>query len=146
MRCGKNYWPAVAFTFYATFKRAINRPKSDPRLFFFSNSFINGPAFIISGKKLIIFFHCARECKGKNIQIIINPRFYFTDTRKQLWNCCNIYESAVSITSPLKTITDPNWNKNGQNRPKNGSKANFLFSRSSRYNCPTFYEKKISVL
>ena len=29
----------------------------------------------------------------------------FTDARKQLWNCCNIYESAVSITSPQKTIT-----------------------------------------
>ena len=25
---------AVAFTFCATFKRAINRPKTDPRLFF----------------------------------------------------------------------------------------------------------------
>ena len=46
-------------------------------------------------------------CKGKDVQIIINPRLLFTDTRKQLWNCCNIYESAVSITSQLKTITDP---------------------------------------
>ena len=44
---------------------------------------------------------------GKDVQIIINPRFYFTETQKQLWNCCNIYESAVSITSSLKTITNP---------------------------------------
>ena len=49
----ENYWPAMAFTFCTTFKRAINRPKTDPRLFL------------------------------------------------------TIYESAVSITSPLRTITDP---------------------------------------
>ena len=80
--------------------------------FFFSNLFINGQAFIISKKKIL---YCARECKRKDIQIIINPQFYFTDMRKQLWNCFNIYESAVSITSPLKTITDPlkeiKWSK-----------------------------------
>ena len=58
-------------------------------------------------KKYSFFLYCARECKVKDIQIIINPRFYFTDTRKQLWICCNIYESVVSITSPLKTTTDP---------------------------------------
>ena len=62
-------------------------------------------------KKITNFFSIvqgsARECKGKDVKIIINPRFYFTDTRKQLWNCCNIYNSAVSITSLLKTITDP---------------------------------------
>ena len=34
LRCGNNYWPAVAFTFCATFKKAIDRPKNDPRLFF----------------------------------------------------------------------------------------------------------------
>ena len=55
MRCG-NYWLAVAFTFCATFKRAIKRPNSDPRLFFFSNLFINWQAFIISGKKNTNFF------------------------------------------------------------------------------------------
>ena len=69
---------------------------------------MNVQAFIISGKKVYYFFlYCARECKGKDVQININPRFHFTDMCKQLWNCCNIYESAVSITSPLKTITDP---------------------------------------
>ena len=47
------------------------------------------------------FYHFRKK------RLLINPRFYFTDTRKQLWNCCNIFESAVSITSPLKTITDP---------------------------------------
>ena len=72
LRCGKNDWHAVAFIFWATFKRAKNRPKSDPRLFFL-NLFLNVQAFIISGKK-----------------------------------------------------------------------PNFLYARSSRYNCPTFYEKKIS--
>ena len=74
----------MAFTFCATFKRAINKPKTDLRLFFFSNLSIN--------------------VSFQEKKFIINPRFYFTDTRKQLWN---IYESAVSITSPLKTITDP---------------------------------------
>ena len=59
LRSETNYWdaekitdpPAVAFTFCATSKRAINRPKTDPRLLFFLNLFINGQAFIISGKK-----------------------------------------------------------------------------------------------
>ena len=50
------------------------------------------------------------ECKGKNVKIIINPRFYFTDKRKQLWNCC--YQSAE----------DNYWsserNKNGLTEPK----------------------------
>ena len=46
MRCGKNYRPAVVFTFWATFKRIIYRPKIDPQLFFLLNLFINGQAFI----------------------------------------------------------------------------------------------------
>ena len=58
-------------------------------------------------KKLLIFSLLCKGVQGKRPKIIINPRFYFTDTQKQLWNCSNIYESAVSITSPLKTITDP---------------------------------------
>ena len=33
------------------FQKIHKRLKSDPRLFFFSNLFINGQAFIISGKK-----------------------------------------------------------------------------------------------
>ena len=115
LRSENNYWeagpwPAVASTFCATFKGARNRPKTDPRLFFFSKLFINGQAFIISGKKIWIFsllYFCARECKGKVVKIIINQRFNFTDTWKQLWNCCNIYESAMSITSRLKTVSDP---------------------------------------
>jgi len=105
LRCGKHYWPAVAFTFCVTFKRAINRPKTDPQLFFFSNFFINGQAYIISGTKIINFFSIGKGVQG--IIIFINPCFNFTDTEKQLWNCYNIYESAVTITSPLKTITDP---------------------------------------
>ena len=81
--------------------------------------------------------------KGKDVKIIINPRFYFTDTQ-QIWNCY-IYESAVSITSPLKTITNPLKEiKMVKTDPKKGSKPNFLFARSSRYNCPTFWEKKNS--
>ena len=34
------------------------------------------------------FLYCARESKGKDVKIITNPRFYFTDTRKQIWNYC----------------------------------------------------------
>ena len=58
-------------------------------------------------KKYYFFLYCARECKGNDVHMIIWPRFYLSDTRAQLWKCCNIYESPVSITSPLKTITDP---------------------------------------
>ena len=107
MRCGKNYWPAVAFTFWATFRRAINRPKNWPPTIFFSriHSSMDKLLSFQETKITNFFLYCARECKGKEAKIIINPQFYFTDTRKQLWNCCNIYESAVSITSPLKTIT-----------------------------------------
>ena len=90
-----------------TFKRAINRPNTDPRLFFSPKLFINWQAFIISEKKILIFSLLCKGVQGKRHKIIINPWFYFTDTRKQLWNCCNIYESTMSITSPLKTITDP---------------------------------------
>ena len=50
------------------------------------------------------FLYCARE---KDVQIISNLWLYFTYTCKQLWNCYNIYEPAVSINSPLKTNTDP---------------------------------------
>ena len=112
MKCGKNDWPAVVFTFCATFKRAIHRPKITSDYFFLSNLFINGQAFIISGEKNTNFFSIVQgSAREKTYKIIINPRFYFTDTQKQLWNCCNIYESAVSITSPLKDIkmvkTDP---------------------------------------
>jgi len=75
---------------------AINRPKIDPQLFFYSR-IITGQAVIILGKKKILYF--GRECKGKYIKIISNLRFYYTDTRKQLYNCCNIggvnYYSAV---------------------------------------------------
>ena len=45
----------VVFTFCASFKRAINRPKTDPRqFFFFSYLFINGQAFIETYKLLSI--------------------------------------------------------------------------------------------
>ena len=100
---------AVAFTFCATFIRAINRPKNDPRLFFFLNLFINGQAFIISGEKELLIFSIL--CKG--VQGKRHKKYYqsavllYWKLRKQLWNCYSIYESAVSITSPLKTITDP---------------------------------------
>ena len=77
---------AVTFTFCVTFKRAINRPKTDPRLFFFSNLFINGQAFIISGKKILIFSLLWRECKGKLLSIR-----GFT-----LLICENNYETAVT--------------------------------------------------
>ena len=52
----------------------------------------------------------------------------------------------MSITSPLKTITDPLKEiKMVKTDPKKlGSKPNFLFARSSRYNCPTFYEKNVN--
>ena len=114
--------------------------KTDPRLFFFLEFIHQWKSFNHFRKIKLHFFSLL--CKGKDLQIIINPRFYFTDTRKQLLNYCNIYESAVSITSPLKAITDPlkeiNWSK----QTKKGCKPKFLFARSSRYNCPTFCEKK----
>ena len=100
-RCGKNYWPAVAFTFCATFKRAINRPKSDPRLFFLSNFFINGQAYNISGKKIQIFRYCARECQGKDVQIIINNTLLICDNNYEtMYNCPTSYEKN-SFTIPL---------------------------------------------
>jgi hypothetical protein len=57
-----------------------------PDHFFLSNFFINGQAFIISGKKITNFFSIVQGGAREKIkiQIIINPRFYFTDTRKQL--------------------------------------------------------------
>ena len=63
----------------------------------------------------------------------------------------NNYETAVTYMNPRCQLLVRwrqlliHWrNKNGQSRPKKGYKPNFLFARSSRYNCPTFYEKKIS--
>ena len=41
-------------------------------------------------ERFCILFCFARECKGKDVQIIINPRFYFTDIRE------NIYETALT--------------------------------------------------
>ena len=38
----------------------------------------------LSGKNIYYFFCFGRECKGKYVKVISNPRFYFTDTRKQL--------------------------------------------------------------
>ena len=77
----------MAFKFCATFNRAINRPKADPRIFFFSNLFINGQAFIISEKKILFYYLLCKGVQGKRRT--------------------NYYQSAVPITSPLKTITDP---------------------------------------
>ena len=85
LRCTNNYWPAVAFTFCATFKRAINRPKNYPQIFFFSNLFINEQAFIISGrKKLRIISLLCKRVLGKR--------------RK------NHYQSAVLLYWYVKTI------------------------------------------
>ena len=61
-----------------TFKSAINRPKVTPN-YFFSQSYS-----FQEEKKYYLFLYCARECKGKEVKIIINPRIYFTDARKQL--------------------------------------------------------------
>lgn len=71
---------------------AINRP---PTIFLFSNYYWTS-CYHFRKKKILYF---GRECKGKYIKIISNLRFYYTDTRKQLYNCCNIggvnYYSAV---------------------------------------------------
>ena len=92
----------------ATFKMVINRRKTDPPTIFFLGFIQHCTSFYHFRKtKYQFFLYCAGECMGKDVQIIINPQFYFTDTRKQLWICCNIYESVLSITSPLKTITVP---------------------------------------
>ena len=90
------------------FQKGHKVDKKWPPTIFFSNLLHQWTSFYHfrkKNKKKILY--CARECKGKDVQIIINLRYYFTDTRKKLWNCCNIYESAVSITCPLKTIADP---------------------------------------
>ena len=145
LRCRKNYWPAVVFTFCATFKRAKNKPKTEPPTI--SSRIYSSMDKLLSfqGKKLTnFFFHFARECKGKDVQLIINPRFYFTDTWKQLWNCCNVLvymnpRCHLLVRWGQLLIRWKKWN--GQNRPKKCSKPNFLFARSSRYNCQTFYEK-----
>ena len=47
-----------------TFQRAINRPKTYPQLFYFSNLFINGQAFSISGKIQIFSILC-KGVQGK---------------------------------------------------------------------------------
>ena len=146
MRCGKNYWPAGAFIFCAISKlRAINRPKSDPRLFFFSDLFINGQAFIISGKKITNFFSIVQGSAREKTYKLLSIRGFTLLIR------ANNYKTAVAYMNPRCQLLvcwrhywSPERNKNGQNRPKKGSKPNFLFARSSRYNCPTFYEKKNS--
>ena len=137
MRCRKNYWHAMPFTFCKTFKRAIDRPKTDPWTFLISKLFINGQAFIISEKKLLIFSLMWKGVQGKrrtnNYQSTVLLYWY----AKTIMKLLNIYESAAE---------DNYWSaerkKYGHNRPKKGSKLNFLFAHSSRYNCQTFYEKK----
>ena len=96
MRCGKDYWPAAAFTFCATFKRDIIRPKTDPQLFFFSNLFINGQAFINSGKENYYFFSLL--CNG--VQGKRRTKYYQYAALLLLIYCENNYETAVTFMNP----------------------------------------------
>ena len=98
MRCGKNYWRTVAFTFCTTFKRAIKRPKSDPRLFSRIYSSMD-KLWSYQEKKLLIFSLLCKGVQGKRKLLSIRG---FT-----LLIRANNYETAVSKTSLLKTITDP---------------------------------------
>ena len=87
----KNYWPALVFTFCATFKRAINRTKTNRRFFFFSNVFINGQAFFISGeKKIIIFSLLCKRVLGKRQYKLLSIRGFTLLIRE------NNYETAVT--------------------------------------------------
>ena len=82
----------MAFTFCATFKGAMNRPKTDPRLFCFSNFFINGQAYIISGTKITNFFSILKGSAKEKAYKLLSIRGL---TLKQ-----NKYETAVTYMIP----------------------------------------------
>ena len=69
-------------------------------------------------QKLLIFSLFWKGVQRKRRINYYHSRFNFK--AKQIWNGCNIYDSAVSITCPLKTITDPlkeiKWPKQTQKR------------------------------
>ena len=91
MSCDKNYWPPLPFTFCATFIKGINRLKVDPppqkkkilKCFHFWKKKISS--------FLLFCARGARECKGKDVKNISNPRFYFTDTWKNIESAVTLY-------------------------------------------------------
>ena len=135
-----NYWDAGKITdpgrggvyILRDFQKSHKWPKSDPRLFFLSNLFIDGQAFIILGKKNTDFFSIVQgSAREKTYKLLSIRGFTLLIREKQLWNYCNIYESVVSITSPRKTITGQLKEiKMVKTESKKGSKPNFLFACS----------------
>ena len=105
----ENYWHAVAFPFCETFKRAINRPKSDPRLFFFPELSHQCTSFYHFWKKITDFFSIVQGSASEKMYKFLSIRGFTLLIRANNYETAAtyIYESAVSITSLLKTISDP---------------------------------------
>ena len=96
MRCGRNYWHAVAFTFSATFKRAINRPKSDH---FFSQIYLSiDKRLSFQGKKITNYFSIVQGSAGektykllsiRDFTLLIRANNYETDGSKPKISFCS---------------------------------------------------------
>ena len=125
LRSENNYWDVGKIThsrgrlhFVRFFKRAINRQKSDPRIIFFLKFIHQWTSFyhFRKKKKLLIFSLLCKGVQGKrhtNFYQSAVLLYWYTQTIMKL--LLHTYESAVSITSLLKTITDPlkeiKWSK-----------------------------------
>ena len=144
MRCGKNYRPAVAFTYGATFNLD---QKLTPDYFFLK--FIHQwtldrlLSFQEEKKNTNSFSIVQGSAREKTYKLLSISGFTLLIREKN-------YETAVTYMNQRCKLLVRwrqlliRWKKyKWSNRPKKGSKPNFLFARSSRYNYPTFYEKKI---
>ena len=111
----------MAFTLCATFKRAIDRIKIDHQFFFLSQIYSSVDKLLsFQWKKTTNLFSIVQgRTRGKTSKLLSIPGFTLL-IRENNYDCCNIYESAVSITSPLRTITGPlkekKWSKRTQKR------------------------------
>ena len=125
---GKNYPLAVAFAF-CNFRRGI-----------FSNLFINGHAFIISGRKKMQFFLSIVQGKDVNYkQSAVLLYWYVKTIMKHIWNHgCN-YQSAVD------NYLSAERNGNGQNRPKIGSKPKTILLVHQVQLSNFLWEKKFTI-
>ena len=117
MRCGKNYWPAVAFTFCATFKRVINRPKTALT-----------PTIFVQGS--------AREKTYKLLSI----RGFILLIRENNYETAVICQLLARWRQLLIRWKKYKWSK----QTKKGSKPNFLFCSFLLVQLPNFLRKKIS--
>ena len=129
----KNYWPARPC---ATFKRVINKPKTDPPTIFFLEFIPQWTSFFHFRKKITTFFSIVQGTAREKTQKLLSIRgftllirennyetaltyrpFHKTLLRSSAfckWISVRFYETgciwirgAVSITSPLMAITDP---------------------------------------